>query len=262
MMPVSHTWTLTSSTQAPAVLPLYYNTFIYRSLHTNLLADHSNALWELLKMVSQPKTDGSPRRIDFVLDNMGLELVSDLCLAEWLLTAGMADTIHLHFKQLPWFVSDALKSDLHWTLKQIECSEDTALTQLGARWQDRIKAGSFVLKDHYFWTTSFEYAAMEKVAPALYSDLAQAFLVFFKGDLNYRKLLADRNWLYTEKFSMALGGFEPTNVCALRTLKADVVTGLPPGAADRAASKDKDWMVTGQYAVLQLHKFCNLMCCD
>ena len=204
-------------------------------------------------MVSQPKTDGSPRRIDFVLDNMGLELVSDLCLAEWLLVAGMADNVHLHFKQLPWFVSDALESDLHWTLQQMKSSEDTYLTQLAARWQDRIKTGSFILKDHYFWTTSFEYAAMEKVAPDLYSDLARAFLVFFKGDLNYRKLLADRNWLYTKKFSLALGGFEPTNICALRTLKADVVTGLPPGAADRAASEDKDWMVTGQYAVLQLH---------
>ena len=225
----------------------------YRSLHTNLLADHSGALWELLKIVSKPRTDGSPRRIDFVLDNVGLELVSDLCLAEWLLTAGMADCIHLHFKQLPWFVSDALKTDLNWTLQQMLASEDSSLSQLGALWQQRITDGSFVPKDHYFWTTSFEYAAMKSVAPDLYYDLSLAFLVFFKGDLNYRKLLADRNWLYTEKFSLALGGFEPTNVCALRTLKADVVTGLPPGAADRAASEDKDWMVTGQYAVLQLH---------
>lgn len=221
-------------------------------MRTNLLADHSNALWELLKMVSQPRVDKSPRRIDFVLDNVGLELVTDLCLAEWLLNAGLADCVHFHCKQLPWFVSDALKSDFNWTLQQMAASEDSSLTELGKLWQEHLKTGSFILKDHYFWTTSYEYAAMERVAPDLYADLSQAFLVFFKGDLNYRKLLADRNWLYTEKFSLALGGFEPTNVCALRTLKADLVTGLPPGAADKAASQDKDWMVTGQYAVLQL----------
>ena len=226
---------------------------VYRSLQTNLLADHSDAVWELLKMVSRPRADVSPRRIDFVLDNVGLELVADLCLAEWLLDAQLADCVHFHCKQLPWFVSDALKTDFYWTLQQMVASTDSSLTELGAQWQERIKTGSFVLKDHYFWTTSYEYAAMERVAPDLYADLACAFLVFFKGDLNYRKLLADRNWLYTEQFSLALGGFQPTNICALRTLKADVVTGLPPGAADRAASEDKDWMVTGQYAVLQLH---------
>ena len=203
-------------------------------------------------MVSKPRTDVSPRRVDFVLDNVGLELVSDLCLVEWLLSTGLADTVHLHCKQLPWFVSDALKSDVLWTLQQMVASDNSSLAQLGSCCQERIESGSIVLKDHYFWTTSFEYAAMERVAPDLYADLTLAFLVFFKGDLNYRKLLADRNWLYTEQFSLTLGGFEPTNLCALRTLKADLVTGLPPGAADRAASHDKDWMVTGQYAVLQL----------
>ena len=94
---------------------------------------------------------------------------------------------------------------------------------------------------------------MKSVAPDLYRMLSESHLVFFKGDLNYRKLLADRNWLYTENFSMALGGFEPTNLCALRTLKADLVTGLPPGAAERAAKENKDWMITGQYAVLQVY---------
>lgn len=221
-------------------------------MRTNLLADHSDALWELLKIVVTPK-EGSSRRIDFVLDNMGFEIVADLCLAEWLLTAGLADTIHFHCKQMPWFVSDALIKDLMWTLEQMSASDNHSLSELGNKWQQRIKMGTFVVKDHYFWTTSYEYAAMQKVAPDLYADLSQAYLVFFKGDLNYRKLLADRNWLYTEKFSIALGGFKPTTICALRTLKADLVTGLPPGAAARAAREDKDWMVTGQYAVLQVH---------
>lgn len=222
-----------------------------KSLRTNLLADHRDALWELLEVVRLPKQ--SEHRLDFVLDNMGLEIVTDLCLAEWLLSTGLADTIHFHCKQLPWFVSDALIKDLKWTLDQMAGSENSALSELGTKWQQRIETGTFVLKDHYFWTTSYEYAAMEKVAPDLYADLSKAHLIFFKGDLNYRKLLADRNWLYTEQFSMALDKFKPTNLCALRTLKADLVTGLPPGAADRAAREDKNWMVTGQYAVLQVH---------
>ena len=63
-----------------------------RSLRTNLLADHSDALWELLKIVVMPKEESSGR-IDFVLDNVGFEIVADLCLAEWLLTAGCLPSV-------------------------------------------------------------------------------------------------------------------------------------------------------------------------
>ena len=83
---------------------------------------------------------------------------------------------------------------------------------------------------------------MEGVAPDLYHSLLSAYLVIFKGDLNYRKLVGDHNWSYTERFSTALAGFEPTNVAALRTLKADLVAGLPPGAASRAQNENKNWM--------------------
>lgn len=135
----------------------------------------------------------------------------------------------------------------------MSASYNHSLHELGNKWQQRIKTGTFVVKDHSFWTTLYEYAAMQEVAPDLHADLSQAHLVFFKGDLNYRKLLADRNWLYTQKFSIVLSSFKPTNICALRTLKADLVTGLAPGAANRAAKENKDWMVAGQYAVLQVH---------
>lgn len=220
-------------------------------MRTNLLSDHTSILWDLL---SKPKSSSKPRRIDFVLDNCGLELFSDLCLADWLLSTGLADRVMLHFKQIPWFVSDALIKDFDWTLNELCSSKDTKLSAIGKRWKRRVSEGSFVVTDHTFWTTSFEYAAMEAVASDLYNILSKSYLVIFKGDLNYRKLLSDRNWLYTENFSIALGGFEPTNVCALRTLKADLVTGLPPGAAGKAAGENKDWMVTGQYAVCQVNR--------
>ena len=221
-------------------------------LRTNILADHSAALWEVLQLVSKPKD--TRRRVDFVLDNCGFEIFVDLCLAEWLLSVGFADQVQFHLKQLPWFVSDALVKDFNWTLDTLLASSEGNLSQLGRKWKDRVREGTFVVMDHPFWTTSYEYMAMKTVAPDLYQVLSESYLVFFKGDLNYRKLLADRNWLYTESFSIALGGFEPTNVCALRTLKADLVTGLSPGVATKAASENKDWMITGQYAVLQVHR--------
>lgn len=38
-----------------------------------------------------------------------------------------------------------------------------------------------------FWTTQYAYQDMPAVAPELVADLAKSDLVFFKGDLNYRK---------------------------------------------------------------------------
>ena len=213
-----------------------------------ILADHSQQLWELLS------SNHEGLKVDIVLDNAGFELFCDLCFAEWLLTAGVASRVTLHCKQMPWFISDATQHDVHWTLDQLSSSSTSTLNTLGHRWKVRLNNGSFCLTDHPFWTTCYEYAAMKGVAPDLYSSLEQSHLVVFKGDLNYRKLIGDRNWLYTEPFSSALQGFHPTNLCSLRTLKADLVAGLPEGAAQRAVSECKDWMIVGKYAVLQVHR--------
>ena len=49
-----------------------------------------------------------------MLDNAGLELYTDLVLADVLVSEGLApDGVVLHGKQLPWFVSDTLRSDLN-----------------------------------------------------------------------------------------------------------------------------------------------------
>ena len=50
--------------------------------------------------------------MDIVLDNSGLELFTDLCLADFLLASGVAVKVVLHGKALPYFVSDTLDVDL------------------------------------------------------------------------------------------------------------------------------------------------------
>ncbi len=213
-----------------------------------LLANHTPALWSLI----QGRHNTQSQRIDFVVDNSGFEIFTDMCLAEWLLSCGFADVIYFHCKTLPWFISDVMMKDFRWIIAILTSSSHKASASLGQRWSERLKNGSFVITDHPFWTTPYEFAAMATVAPDLYQELAKAFLVFFKGDLNYRKLLSDRNWPYTTLFSDSLGGFAPSSVCALRTLKADLVSGIPDGVANRAAEENRDWMTTGQYAVIQL----------
>jgi hypothetical protein len=73
------------------------------------------------------------------------------------------------------------------------------------------------------------------VAPDLHQQLAQATLVVFKGDLNYRKLAYDCRWPFTAKFSDALGPFRPAPLVTLRTLKADVIAGVGAGGRGRGS---------------------------
>ena len=219
-------------------------------LQHKVLANHSQDLWDVLSSSHKKSYTAT-----IVLDNSGFELFTDLCFAEWLLSTQLAHSVVLHCKSLPWFISDVTEKDFHWTLDQLCSSDNSSLCYLGKKWQERVKSGSLVIVTDPFWTTSYEYAAMSKVAPELYKSLSSSFVVIFKGDLNYRKLISDRNWMYTEEFTTALEGFAPTSICAIRTLKADLVAGLPAGAADRASNElPEKWMVSGQYAVVQVDR--------
>jgi len=198
-------------------------------------------------------------RVDIVLDNAGFELFTDLILADYLLTHCHLQTVHFHGKAIPWFVSDVTQHDFQWVLNQMSISENSVLSKLSARWQCFIADGRWVLHfDDDFWTLPHAFSHMQTLAPSLYSELSLSTLVIFKGDLNYRKLVGDRNWLGNEPFSSVLNGFSPAPLCTLRTLKCDTVVGLETEVLQRLRQKhgDKnDWMCQclGDYAVIQFH---------
>lgn len=220
-----------------------------KELEPFILIDDVDQVWDLLQKVK----DGS-RRVDFVLDNAGFELVSDLCLAEFLLASGIATTIHFHIKAMPWFISDVTTDDFHWTLETFLRTNHMAMSRLGAKWKGRIQDGSWNLIVHDFWSLPFSYDQMTVYGLDLYQNLANSDFVFLKGDLNYRKLVGDLNLDPTIPFLDSLRGFHPTPLCVLRTIKSDVVAGLKPGQAEETKAKDSDWMIQGNWGVIS---FCD-----
>lgn len=125
--------------------------------------------------------------MDIVLDNAGLELFTDLCLADFLLSKQYADKVVLHGKAFPWFVSDTTSIDLHWMLKQLSDREnEKSLRKIGQRWTSLLSNKGVEYKAHAFWTHWFPYDEMLIKARDLYSELSTSSLVIFKGDLNYR----------------------------------------------------------------------------
>ena len=74
----------------------------------HLLVDHSE------NIISRFTT--TLNEVVLVLDNAGMELFSDLLLADYLLSQGLAQKVHIHAKACPTFVSDATLQDINFLL--------------------------------------------------------------------------------------------------------------------------------------------------
>ncbi|XP_037510911.1 uncharacterized protein LOC119387556 [Rhipicephalus sanguineus] len=220
-------------------------------LRPYIISSHADRLMHYLCRLRERNFDGEAIHLHCVLDNSGYELATDLILLDFLHETRYVSTVTIHVKAIPWFVSDVMRRDLFWTLREMEDSDHTATQALSERCQHRIMEGVWYVMDDVFWTQSFDYAEMATRRPDLYKLLQSADLLLFKGDLNYRKLVGDLSWNPTVPFKQALRGFEPTFVCALRTLKADTVAGIDPAILGEVAQRSPDWMVTGEYAVIQ-----------
>ncbi|XP_021931470.1 protein-glutamate O-methyltransferase-like isoform X2 [Zootermopsis nevadensis] len=217
-------------------------------LHECILIDDSECIWSILTAAVKGNSV-----IDIVNDNAGYEIFTDLCLADVLCTFSLADKVRFHVKAMPWFISDATKYDFYWVLQMMaELShKSSSLPALATRWEEYLQSGRWMVEAEDFWTLPHSYNKMKATDNNLYNKLSEATLVIFKGDLNYRKLVGETNWLATESFANALQGFHPAPLVTLRTLKADLICGLQPGQAEMIAAKSRDWMISGNYAVIQ-----------
>ncbi|MFN2153401.1 MAG: damage-control phosphatase ARMT1 family protein, partial [Anaerolineales bacterium] len=186
-------------------------------------------------------------RVDFLVDNAGFELVSDLVFADYLLSSGLTGVVRLHVKPHPTYVSDAMIKDVRTTLDFFEADSDPQVNALGSRLTNDWERDRLQVKENFFWTSPLPAWEM----PVLLRDeLSAADLVISKGDANYRRLLGDLDWPFTTPFADILAYF-PAPIVALRTVKAEIACGLQPGQAENVAAQDPDWMIDGRWGVVQ-----------
>jgi uncharacterized protein with ATP-grasp and redox domains len=214
----------------------------------NILVDHTAQVAALFS--------AGLERVDIVCDNCGQELLFDLALAGFSLAHDWAQTIVLHLKEHPFFVSDAMPRDVMALLALIQAEETggkgaaaggIASRLLGQRLAAQIAAGRLVLRDNPFWTTCLMFRRMP--AP-LAAELALADLVILKGDVNYRRLADDAHWPHTMPLEEITAYF-PAPLVTLRTLKSEIMVGLEPGQAEEIAAQDPDWLINGKRGIIQ-----------
>lgn len=217
-----------------------------------------NDLPEVWSYLNSATYTSSDRKVDIILDNSGFELFTDLVLATYLLDRKIAKQIRLHVKDFPWFVSDAMRSDVEWLLKALrsdDLSDHTGTGVLCSRLEDFFASGELDIASHWFWTTGSSYHEMQERAPDLLADLRGRDLVIFKGDLHYRKLTGDGLWPHLTSFKEALGSLMDRpglRLLSLRTNKADVCVGLESEEQLddlEKACPNEGWVRNGKYAV-------------
>jgi len=215
-----------------------------RAQNGYLLADDSS---EWLAYVDQ---EGGLHRLDFVTDNVGLELGADMALISFLLETDMAQRVTVHLKFHPTFVSDVTTEDwlrcLAWLAAGVAGENGR---ELARRLQEYAEEGRLVLTRDVYWT-----------GPRLFWELPERWAeerfggsgtTIFKGDANYRKLVGDRKWQETDRSFGEVMSYFPSPVLALRTAKAEIVAGVDKAVASVAAAHDEHWMTNGRWGAVQ-----------
>ncbi len=204
----------------------------------------ANDMKQVLRVFN--KADQTVKRVDIMLDNAGFELVSDLALADILVSHGLVDQVILHVKVLPTFVSDVIEDDLGKTIRFLTDSEDDDTAQFGKRLEVLVKENRILTKAHYFWNSPLP---MWDLPQDIREELKGSSLLICKGDANYRRILGDREWDFTEGFHRAVD-YMPVPLVALRTLKSELAVGLDLDQIQYVFNQDSSWMINGKWAVI------------
>lgn len=186
-------------------------------------------------------------RVDVIADNAGFELIGDLVLADYLLTTGTAERVHLHVKLHPTFVSDATEEDVRATADVLGRASREATRAGGRRIAEHLTSRRLELRTHPFWTSAL---AGWEMPDEVHADLSNSALVVAKGDANYRRLLGDRHWPLDAPFTDIVS-YLKVPLVALRTYKSEVGCGLQAHQVTALDAKEPDWRTNGRWGIIQ-----------
>ncbi|MFL7812238.1 MAG: damage-control phosphatase ARMT1 family protein [Anaerolineales bacterium] len=212
-----------------------------KTLQDHLLANHIQPVLDLL--LNRP--DPVPQ-VDLMVDNAGFELVADLGLADLMLGLGLVNSLVLHVKAHPTFVSDVIQADVGETIAFLCAERDTHIKDFGKRLETYRNQGQLQTKSSFFWNSPLP---MWQYPPDLGNEWRGSALLISKGDANYRRILGDRQWDFTVPFAEAVD-YLPLPLAALRTVKAELAVGLELEQIQDVFNQDPNWLTDGKWGVI------------
>ena len=211
-----------------------------------LLQDDSNEVMEALS------SSGKSGDVAIILNNTGKELMGDLALAYTLLALKLCDTVTLYAKRYTTSEYGATAVDVAGHISHLadpRNSDVWAVRHLGESLRTYVYNGQLQVEDDSYW-------CLPPVSPYwemplhLEKKLSRSKLVFIKGDLNYRRMLGDREWPLDSVASDVLSYWH-VPICALRILESNVACGIHPKISSRISKQDQKYLTNGQWGMIQ-----------
>ena len=185
------------------------------------------------------------KTIHIIVDNSGLELISDLILGACLINKGRAGKVVYHHNVLPIFVSDAVAADFEAAIESIKKID----TKVGNKIEKMRKSGKMEFAPNAFWNMPFPFKEMpERLLCELNKE--NVGMVIIKGDLNYRRLVEDKKWRITKSIKSRVNYLERP-ILILRSLKSDTLLGIDGATVKRYDLAQPNWKITGDYGMIQ-----------
>ncbi len=181
-------------------------------------------------------------QVDIILDNSGVELFGDLILAHHIIEKKLAQRVVLHFKKVPFIVSDATLQDLSMLLNALK-----RFPSLHKAINRHMEDGHIILKDELFWTSPTHFFTEGFSAIMEPSDM-----IISKGDANYRRFFGDKEVPVTERLDSLLG-YLTTPTLLLRVCKSEIISNIPKEVILRLDYEDPKWKSNGKYGVIQFY---------
>jgi len=186
--------------------------------------------------------------VHIFLDNAGYELVSDLYLMAVLLSNPHCK-IRAHVKPMPMFVSDVTRNDWQLTLASIGDLSEAPIRNWYSILGSALADHRISLTTDHFWSSAYYFSDywLNRL------DINANELIVCKGDLNYRRFFEDRTWPNTTPTEAAVTT-SMAPILFLRTLKSEMMTGLSPSTIQQLHITEPDWMISGNYGIIQFLK--------
>ncbi len=187
--------------------------------------NESDDVNKYVEKLEEKRQKGGKVKVDILTDNCGLELLSDIELAVFLLKNGLSDSVVFHVRVLPQYVSDVTKNmfvdDFEQLLGRLEDMKSEGMDDFGllADVRKYMKGEQICVKEDLFWNLPTYYYKHKAIFTEI---IGTSDLVIVKGDLNYRKLVGDKDYysLFWFRYRVRKIGYP---VLALRAIKSSLV---------------------------------------
>ena len=178
--------------------------------------------------------------------------MGDLALAYTLLALKLCDTVTLYAKRYTTSDYGATAVDVAGHISHLadpRNSDVWAVRHLGESLRTYVYNGQLQVEDDSYWCLPPASPYWE-MPPHLENKLSRSKMVFIKGDLNYRRMLGDREWSL-DTMATDILSYWHVPICALRILESNVACGIHPKISSRISKQDHQYLTNGKWGMIQ-----------